>query len=56
MNKFYGIVIMLLAFIYNVVATHHYGNHFTPTCDGEVMADGITCIITAIGVLAFSRK
>ena len=47
--------ILLLALCYQHVQTNYFGNHWLPTTEGEVLADGLALVIVAIGLNTFSK-
>ena len=55
-NKSLGCMFMTLGLCYCPMETIHYGNHWMPSCDGEVIADGISIIICAISSLIMTQK
>lgn len=48
--KLCALTIITLSFVYSVIGTKHFGEHWLPTTDAEVIFAGITCIILSIGL------
>lgn len=59
-TKALATIIILLSLVFSLVETHHFGNNLFPQSDSEILADGMACIILAIGLavhaLAASRE
>ena len=48
--KPYSLLILLIALAYVITETYHFGSHWTPSCDAEVICDGIAALIFAVGI------
>jgi hypothetical protein len=53
-----GVFIIIMGIIYNLTETAYFGWHLFPNSADEVLADGISTIIIAMGfaVIRFSRR
>lgn len=51
-----GWAIVILGFLYARVSTNFYGNNFWPTCDAEIVADGLALIVCSIGFAVLSVR
>ncbi len=49
-----GYIILFVSAIYGTIETAHYGYNFSAQTDGEMIADGITLLLMAIGMLTIA--
>lgn len=54
MKSFYPYIILLLGVIYATTTTAFFGSNYLPGSPAECITDGITLLISSIGLLALS--
>lgn len=52
--KYFGLWVIFMAIVYSHIQTRFFGGHWFPSCEAEVIADGISVVVFSLGILILS--